>query len=216
MSGLRAVLFDMDGTLVDTERAWVEVVEQVAARHGYALVGAGRTTVYGRSVEDTAKMLYESMDVQQDVLAAELGDGFAARLADGAEPRPGALRLLSALRRDRVPTALVSASPRAVVDRVAASLAGHRFDAVYGAEDTVRTKPAPDPYLAAAAALGAEPSRCVAVEDTVTGVTSAEAAGCAVLAVPSMEPIAPAAGRTVLASLEQADLTLLRSLVSAG
>ncbi|MFC0848898.1 HAD family hydrolase [Streptomyces noboritoensis] len=216
MSGLRAVLFDMDGTLVDTERAWVEVVEQVAARHGYALVGAGRTAVYGRSVEDTATMLYESLDVHQDVLAAELGDGFAARLADGAEPRPGALRLLSALRRDRVPTALVSASPRAVVDRVAASLDGHCFDAVYGAEDTVRTKPAPDPYLAAAAALGAEPSRCVAVEDTVTGVTSAEAAGCAVLAVPSMEPIAPAAGRTVLASLEEADLALLRSLISLG
>ncbi|GGP42183.1 HAD family hydrolase [Streptomyces melanogenes] len=216
MSGLRAVLFDMDGTLVDTERAWVEVVEQVAARHGYALVGAGRTAVYGRSVEDTATMLYESLDVQQDVLAAELGDGFAARLADGAEPRPGALRLLSALRRERVPTALVSASPRAVVDRVAASLDGHRFDAVYGAEDTARTKPAPDPYLAAAAALGAEPSRCVAVEDTVTGVTSAEAAGCAVLAVPSMEPIAPAAGRTVLASLEEADLALLRSLIRLG
>lgn len=110
MSGLRAVLFDMDGTLVDTERAWVEVVEQVAARHGYALVGAGRTAVYGRSVEDTARMLHEPLAVHQDVLAAELGDGFAARLADGAEPRPGALRLLAALRRDRVPTALVSAS----------------------------------------------------------------------------------------------------------
>ncbi|MFD9565037.1 HAD family hydrolase [Streptomyces sp. NPDC059994] len=214
MSGLRAVLFDMDGTLVDTERAWVEVVERVAARHGYALVGTGRTAVYGRSVEDTATMLYEPLGIQQAALAAELGDGFAARLADGAEPRPGALRLLSVLRRNQVPTALVSASPRAVVDRVAAFLAGHRFDAVYGAEDTVRTKPAPDPYLAAAAALGAEPSRCVAVEDTVTGVASAEAAGCAVLAVPSMEPIAPAAGRTVLASLEEADLTLLRSLIS--
>lgn len=215
MSGLRAVLFDMDGTLVDTERAWVEVVEQIAARHGYALVGAGRTAVYGRSVEDTARMLHEPLGIQQGALATELGDGFATRLADGAEPRPGALRLLSALRRDRVPTALVSASPRAVVDRVAASLADHRFDAVYGAEDTARTKPAPDPYLAAAAALGADPSRCVAVEDTVTGVTSAEAAGCAVLAVPSMEPIAPAAGRTVLTSLEQADVKLLRSLISA-
>ncbi|MGP9021388.1 HAD family hydrolase [Streptomyces sp. BR1] len=216
MSGLRAVLFDMDGTLVDTEAAWVEVVEQVSARHGYVLAGAGRRAVYGRSVEDTAAMLSEPLNEQQAVLAAELGDGFAARLADGAEPRPGAVRLLSVLREHGVPTALVSASPRAVVDKVAASLAGHRFDAVYGAEDTVRTKPAPDPYLAAAAALGAEPSRCVAVEDTVTGVTSAEAAGCAVLAVPSMEPIAPAAGRTVLASLEEADLALLRSLIRTG
>lgn len=215
MSGLRAVLFDMDGTLVDTEEAWVEVVEKVAARYGHALVGEERRSVYGRSVEDTAELLYVSLGARREELAAELGSDFTARLADGADPRPGALQLLRALRESGVLTALVSASPSAIVRRVATSLDGHRFDAVYGAEDTERTKPAPDPYLAAAAALGADPARCVAVEDTATGVASAEAAGCAVLAVPSVEPIAPAAGRTVLTSLEEADLTLLRSLIGS-
>ncbi|MET9360886.1 HAD family phosphatase [Streptomyces sp. NPDC006632] len=215
MSGLRAVLFDMDGTLVDTEETWVEVVEQVAARHGHALAGEERRSVYGRSVRDTAGLLHASLGARREDLAAELGADFTARLADGAEPRPGALRLLRALSDSGVPTALVSASPSAVVRGVAMSLGGHRFDAVYGAEDTARTKPAPDPYLAAAAALGADPARCVAVEDTATGVASAEAAGCVVLAVPSVEPIGPARGRTVLASLEEADLALLRSLIGS-
>ncbi|MFF3156540.1 HAD family hydrolase [Streptomyces sp. NPDC057910] len=215
MSGLRAVLFDMDGTLVDTEEAWVEVVEQVAARHGHTLAGERRRSVYGRSVEDTAELLHSFLGASREHLADELGADFAARLADGAEPRPGALQLLRSLRESGVLTALVSASPRAIVRRVATSLDGHRFDAVYGAEDTERTKPAPDPYLAAAAALGADPARCVAVEDTATGVASAEAAGCAVLAVPSVEPIAPARGRTVVTSLEEADLSLLRSLIAS-
>ncbi|TGA91615.1 HAD family phosphatase [Streptomyces sp. MZ04] len=202
----------MDGTLVDTEEAWVETVEKVVARYGHALVGEGRRAVFGRAVEDTAELLYETVGAPREKLAAELGAGFAARVADGAEPRPGALQLLGELRESGIPTALVSASPRVVVDGVAASL-GHPFDALYGAEDTARTKPAPDPYLAAAAALGADPARCVAVEDTVTGVTSARAAGCVVLAVPSVEAISPAGGVTVLDTLEAADVALLRALL---
>jgi len=213
---LQAVLFDMEGTLVDTEDMWLEVVGAVAARHGRALDEEGRGAVLGRSVEDTADLLYGALGVRRDRLADELGGDFTARIAEGAPPRPGALDLLAALRAQGVPTALVSASPRAVVRRIAGSLDGHTFDAVYGAEDTPRTKPAPDPYLAAAAALGADPGRCVAVEDTPTGVASAEAAGCAVLAVPSVRPIAPAPGRTVVADLTRADVALLRSLVGGA
>jgi HAD superfamily hydrolase (TIGR01509 family) len=128
-------------------------------------------------------------------------------------PRPGALALLKALLTAGVTTALVTASPRRVVDLVLDVLGREYFAVSVSADDTVRTKPAPDPYLEAIRLLGADPARCVAVEDTPTGVASAEAAGCPVLVVPSVVPIPAAPGRMVLTSLKDADPELLRSLV---
>ncbi|WP_373299201.1 HAD-IA family hydrolase [Streptomyces phaeofaciens] len=207
---LQAVLFDMDGTLVDTERLWWEAVEQVAGR---ALTEADRPDVLGRPVEHTADWLAAATGTPAAALARELHREFADRVRAGIAPRPGALRLLDALARADVPTALVTASPRSVADTVLAALGASRFAVSVTADDTAFTKPAPDPYLAACRALGVDPAACVAVEDTETGVASAEAAGCAVLAVPSLAPIAPAPGRTVLSSLEGVTVTGLRSLL---
>ncbi|MGW7242749.1 HAD-IA family hydrolase [Streptomyces sp. NPDC054804] len=191
---LQAVLFDMDGTLVDTERLWWEAVERVAGR---TLGEADEPDVLGRPVEYTAQWLAGGTGRSGADLAAELHREFADRVRTGIVPRPGALDLLDALAAAGVPTALVTASPRAVADLVLAALGAGRFAASVTADDTGRTKPAPDPYLAACRALGVDPAACVAVEDTETGVASAEAAGCAVLAVPSLAPIGGAPGRTV-------------------
>ncbi|MFI0513591.1 HAD-IA family hydrolase [Streptomyces sp. WSLK1-5] len=207
---LQAVLFDMDGTLVDTERLWWEAVEQVAAR---PLTEADRPDVLGRPVEHTAAWLAASTGTPAAALAETLHREFADRVRTGAVPRPGALDLLDALARERIPTALVTASPRAVADTVLAALGASRFAVSVTADDTEHTKPAPDPYLAACRALGLQPSGCVAVEDTETGVRSAEAAGCAVLAVPSLAPIEAAPGRTVLTGLEDVTVTRLRALL---
>ncbi|MEU8981525.1 HAD-IA family hydrolase [Streptomyces sp. NPDC048309] len=211
---LQAVLFDMDGTLVDTERLWWEAVEQVADGLGRRLTGADQPEVLGRPVEYTAAWLSGIAGGPAEEIAAELHREFAARVRTGVVPRPGALRLLQELAREGVPTALVTASPRAVADTVLEALGAEHFGVSVTADDTARTKPAPDPYLAASRALGVEPAACVAVEDTQTGVSSAEAAGCAVLAVPSLAPIAPAAGRTVLASLEEVTTARLRAMVA--
>ncbi|MFD3454913.1 HAD-IA family hydrolase [Streptomyces sp. NPDC058691] len=212
---LKAVLFDMDGTLVDTEELWWEAVEQVAAGLGHVLGDADVTEVLGRAVEHTAAHLVSTTGTatRADELAAVLHREFASRVRGRTVPRPGAIELLDELARHAVPIALVSASPREVVDIVLDVLGRDRFAVSFTADDTERTKPAPDPYLAAARALGADPASCVAVEDTPTGVASAEAAGCRVLAVPSMAPIAPGPGRMVLGSLERAGVTMLRDLV---
>ncbi len=207
---LQAVLFDMDGTLVDTERLWWEAVEQVAGR---PLTEAERPEVFGRAVEHTARWLGAASGTAADPVAERLHQAFAERVREGVVPRPGALELLDALVRDGVPTALVTASPRAVADLVLDTLGRDRFAVCVTADDTGRTKPAPDPYLAACRALGADPGACVAVEDSPTGVGSAEAAGCAVLAVPSLAPIGAAPGRVVRDSLAGVTVADLRSLL---
>ncbi|WP_055535815.1 HAD-IA family hydrolase [Streptomyces graminilatus] len=210
----QAVLFDMDGTLVDTERLWWEAVEQVAGR---PLTEADQPDVLGRPVEHTADWLAAATGAAAGQLAAELHREFAARVRTGIVPRPGALDLLDALAEAGIPTALVTASPRAVADTVLEALealGASRFAVSVTADDTEHTKPAPDPYLAACRALGVDPAACVAVEDTETGVTSAEAAGCAVLAVPSLAPIGAAPGRTVRASLAGVTVAQLGAMVT--
>ncbi|MCC2280338.1 HAD-IA family hydrolase [Streptomyces sp. ET3-23] len=213
---LQAVLFDMDGTLVDTEELWWQAVRHVASAREYELTDADLPDVLGRPVEHTAAHLQRVTGASAGALCAELHREFAARVESEVVPRPGALELLDELHRQGIRTALVTASPRTVVDIVLRSLGPERFAVSVTADDTPRTKPAPDPYLAAARALGVEPSACVAVEDTPTGVASAEAAGCPVLAVPSIAPVPAAPGRTVLDSLERADVALLEAMVTEG
>jgi len=213
-----AVLFDMDGTLVDTEHLWWQATAELAAELDLTLTDADLPEVLGRAVEHTAAHLHRTSATTRTEadLIARLNDAFTAKVAAEVVPRPGALALLGELHAAAVPTALVSASPRRVVDLVLETLGTHWFTTTLAAEDTALTKPAPDPYLAAAERLGLDPAVCVAVEDTPTGVASARAAGCAVLAVPSTVPI-PATDRvTLLSSLEEADLPLLAGLTAAA
>ncbi|MGW2251297.1 HAD family hydrolase [Kitasatospora sp. NPDC001660] len=210
-----AVLFDMDGTLVDTEHLWWEAAAELADELHHSLTDQDAPEVLGRAVEHTAAHLHRvtGTDRTEAELAERLGESFAGKVAAETVPRPGALALLASLRDAQVPTALVSASPRRVVDLVLGTIGRHWFTVTLAAEDTERTKPAPDPYLAAAERLGLDPAACVAVEDTPTGVASASAAGCAVLAVPSTATPMPDGSRiTLLDSLENADLALLGKL----
>lgn len=94
------------------------------------------------------------------------------------------------------------------------SLGPENFRLTLAGDDLERTKPHPDPYLTAAARLGADPACCAVIEDTLTGVTAGEAAGCPVVAVPSVTPIPPSVGRTVVRSLEEVDLSFLRTLIT--
>ncbi|WP_326586432.1 HAD family hydrolase [Streptomyces sp. NBC_01294] len=213
MSALAAVLFDMDGTLVDTEVLWWRATEEVADGLGHRLADADAPEVVGRAVQDTAAHLVRvSGGGDPYEVAAALTDRFHRRVEAGAPMRPGAQRLLTALAAEGVPFALVSASPRVVVDSVVGgSLAHVPFAFTLSADDTTRTKPHPDPYRAAAGRLGLVPQACVAVEDSPDGAASAEAAGCGVLVVPSLLPVPRSPLRTFADSLEHVTVTGLRA-----
>ncbi|AZQ70883.1 MULTISPECIES: HAD family hydrolase [Streptomyces] len=214
-SALQAVLLDMDGTLVDTEGFWWEVETAVFAELGHQLLEEWREVVVGGPMARSAAFLIKATGARIAVaeLSALLNTRFAQMIGQGVPLMPGARRLLAELAAHGVPTALVSASHREIIDRVLHSLGPQHFTLTVAGDELARTKPHPDPYLLAAARLGADPARCAVVEDTMTGVTAAEAAGCRVVAVPSVAPIPAAAGRTVVGSLEEVDLSFLRGLI---
>ncbi|PHQ48514.1 hydrolase [Streptomyces cinnamoneus] len=213
---LQAVLLDMDGTLVDTEGFWWEVEVAVFAELGHQLLEEWREVVVGGPMTRSASFLIQATGAKIAVaeLSVLLNTRFSQMIGRGVPLMPGARRLLAELAAHGVPTALVSASHREIIDRVLHTLGPQHFTLTVAGDELARTKPHPDPYLLAAARLGAEPGRCAVVEDTLTGVRAAEAAGCRVVAVPSVAPIPPAAGRTVVGSLEEVDLSFLRDMIS--
>ncbi|MGW6459539.1 HAD family hydrolase [Streptomyces sp. NPDC055078] len=214
---LQAVFLDMDGTLVDTEGFWWDAEREVFADLGHKLDEAWRDVVVGGPMTRSAGYLIEvtGADITLAELTVLLNDRFEDRIARGVPMMPGAERLLAELAAHNVPTALVSASHRRIIDRVLDSLGPKNFALSVAGDEVSRTKPHPDPYLLAARGLSAEPARCAVIEDTATGVASAEAAGCRVVAVPSVAPIAPADGRVVVGSLEEVDLGFLRTLIAS-
>ncbi|WP_030778764.1 HAD family hydrolase [Streptomyces sp. NRRL S-920] len=215
-SALQAVLLDMDGTLVDTEGFWWDTEVEVFARLGHTLDEAWRDVVVGGPMTRSAGFLIDSTgaDITVGELTVLLNDGFEDRIGRTLPLMPGAARLLAELAAHGVPMALVSASHRRIIDRILASIGAHHFELTVAGDEVARTKPHPDPYLIAAAGLGADPARCAVIEDTATGVAAAEAAGCRVVAVPSVAPIPPAAGRTVVPSLEDVNLPFLQGLMT--
>ncbi|MFD7238373.1 HAD family hydrolase [Streptomyces syringium] len=215
-SALQAVLLDMDGTLVDTEGFWWDVEVAVFAELGHQLLEEYRQVVVGGPMTRSASFLIQATGAKIALteLTVLLNMRFAEMIGQGVPLMPGARRLLAELAAHGVPTALVSASHRHIIDRVLVTLGAENFALTVAGDEIARTKPHPDPYLEAAARLGVDPARCAVIEDTMTGVAAAEAAGCRVLAVPSVAPIPPAEGRTVVGSLEEVDLTFLRGLIT--
>jgi len=217
MSALEAVLFDMDGTLVDSEKVWDVGLRELARRYGGELTPAARARMIGTSMAESMDILHTDIAqpwrdpvVSVDWLEARVADLFA----EGLIWRPGARELLAAVRAAGVPTALVTATRRHLVDVALTHLGAANFDAVVRGDEVDRTKPHPEPYRTAAGRLGVDPTACVAIEDSQTGVASALAAGCVVVAVPCEVAIAEQPGVVVVDTLELLSVDGLRALVA--
>jgi HAD superfamily hydrolase (TIGR01509 family) len=215
-SGLQAVLFDMDGLLVDSEPLWFETESAVMARMGSDWTPADQEHLIGGSLTHSVGYMLgkAARPATPAQVARWLVDGMAALVRQRGVPlRPGAARLLAEVSAAGLPHALVTSAERAVMAAVL-QVTGLSVTATVCGDDVRERKPDPEPYLRAAALLGAEPARCVALDDSPPGVASAEAAGCRVIAVPSV-PVPGRPGRLTVGSLTEVDLATLRALVPA-
>ena len=208
---LAAVLFDMDGLLVDTEPLWFETEGEVMARLGAPWTKGDQERLLGGSMDNTVGYLLAraTRPVPPAEVARWMTDGMLKHAAEGRViVRPGVRELLSEVAAAGIPHALVTGSQRPFTEAVLAST-GFRFPVTVTGDDVTRTKPDPEPYLLAAKLLDANPEQCVALEDSPNGVASATAAGCRVIAVPSLLPIPDAPGRLVIQSLTEITLETL-------
>ena len=217
-AGLGAVLFDMDGLLVDTEPLWFETEIEVMARLGAPWTKQDQAALLGGSMERSVGYLLSRATIPASPAEVErwLLEGMIPRVEAGrATVLPGVRELLAAVTAAGLPVALVTSSLRRFAEAVLTST-GLRFPVTVFGEDVPATKPDPAPYQLAAKLLDVEPGRCVALEDSPNGVASATAAGCLVVAVPSFLAIPDAPGRLVVGSLRDVTVDRLRALAAAG
>jgi HAD superfamily hydrolase (TIGR01509 family) len=212
---MQAVLFDMDGTLVDSEKLWDISLAALYKRHGGTLTPEVRTSMVGGSAEDTIRTVYTDLGLEPDPLAMAESDrwlhDYTAQLFDGGLPWcDGAKELLEALAAEGTPMALVTNTKRALTDRALNSIGHHYFSATVCGDEVPTGKPAPDAYQRAAALLGLAPDACLAIEDSVTGTAAAQRAGCPVLVVPNDVAVPHDPRRRHISSLAEVGVADLR------
>jgi HAD superfamily hydrolase (TIGR01509 family) len=199
-----AVLWDMDGTLVDTEPYWMKAEVALVESFGRTWTHDDCMRMVGLGLWVGAGILQEAgVDVDADSIVEHLTASVRAQLAEHGVPwRPGARELLGQLRDRGIPTALVTMSVASMAEQVAASVGFTAFDVIVSGDSVTHPKPHPEAYLTAADRLGVDPQDCVAIEDSVPGIESAVSAGTVSIGVPHLVDLSPDAGYTLWPSLD--------------
>lgn len=198
-----AVLWDMDGTLVDSEEYWLSSEQSLAVEHSGNWSEQDGLDLIGMSLYESTKIMKAKIgiDLEPEQIIEKLTDSVSAKLAVAIPWRPGAQELLRELRTKNIKTALVTMSMHRMAQQVADQIPFDAFDVVVAGDDVTHGKPHPEPYLRACELLGVLPKDCVAFEDSLTGLLSAEAAGTKAVGVTNIVPLPPAEGRIIWPTL---------------
>ena len=201
-----AVLWDMDGTLIDSEPYWVASEHRLAIDYGTSWSEHDALELIGKSLYDSSALLREKFGIT-DLSVVEVIDRLTsevvAELSQKLVWRPGALELLTDLKKAGIKTALVTMSMRRMAQSVVDQIPFHAFDAVVAGDEVVMGKPHPEPYLKAAKLLGVDPTKCISLEDSLIGLASAEAAGTIAVGIPNLLDLPTGPKRVIIKSLTE-------------
>ncbi|WP_344250071.1 HAD family phosphatase [Isoptericola hypogeus] len=212
-----AVLWDMDGTLVDTEPYWIAAEHELVAEHGGTWSHEQALQLVGNALTVSAQILREQggVDLHPDAIVERLLGRVVDQVRERVPWRPGAVELLTALAEAEVPCALVTMSYATLAREVVGRGPAGAFRIMVTGDQVSRGKPHPEPYLVAAERLGVDPADCVAIEDSPTGIASALAAGVPTLGVEAVVPVPRQQGLSRAASLADVDPATL-GRIAAG
>lgn len=206
-NSFEAVLFDMDGTLVNTEPYWLEAETALMARFDYTWSESDQRHCLGGPLPRVGEYMRSLVGVHDGTyFMNELISGVEALFQRGISFMPGALELLNQIHQAGIPLGLVSASPRTLVDATLNALDPNTFQVSISSNDVSKSKPDPEPYLAAASALAVNIENCLVLEDSIVGITSAQASGAYTLAIPHIVEVAPHPRTIVVEGLDGIDL----------
>ena len=204
----------MDGTLIDSEPHWLKSERELAAKHDFDWSEDDGKSLVGLSLTASSEIFKEKvgLPLSTDEVIEALTNSVSDDLKKEIIWRPGAKELLKLLRRRGVKTALVTMSLRSMALQVVEAIEFDAFDVVVAGDDVVHGKPHAEPYLKAAQLLGVAPAECIAFEDSISGILSAEAAGTKAVGIPNVMMIPAREDRILWETLEGKTMKDLRGL----
>jgi HAD superfamily hydrolase (TIGR01509 family) len=205
----------MDGTIIDSEPYWMASEQALAAEHNGNWTAKDGLDIIGMDLDESSKVIKDRANIplEPDEIKNRLTNDVQSKLAKVVPWRPGAQELLLDLRKHNVKTALVTMALHRMAQQVVDAIPFDAFDVIVAGDDVTRGKPHPEAYEKAAALLGFETKNCIAFEDSITGLSSAEAAGTYAIGIPNIIEIPAKPGRVIWPTLEGVTYKQLRKLI---